>query len=244
MNAPTGPLGPTPLLDPAALAAQDAAAFQNRRPYPWMNPPGLLTDAAYAALHGALPPLELFQGRFGETRKHGQAAHDRYALEYHPTLPVDALWHRLVAEFEGPVYRRFLTHMLGTGRYRLSYHWHYTPAACAVSPHCDAPRKIGSHIFYFNTADDWRPEWGGETVILDDGGRFSRRSAPAFEDFDRAHAGQAMGNVSLLFARRGNSWHGVRAIECPPGALRRVFIVVIEKAGLGVMLRRMTRHAA
>jgi len=38
-----------------------------------------------------------------------------------------------------------------------------------------------------------------------------------------------MGNYSLLFTRRGNSWHGVREISCPPGYYRKVFIVVINE---------------
>jgi len=32
---------------------------------------------------------------------------------------------------------------------------------CAVSPHCDAVRKLATHIFYFNTEADWDPGWGG-----------------------------------------------------------------------------------
>lgn len=234
----------TTLLDEAVLDAQDAGAFQSCRPYPWINPAGVLREPAYEALHAALPPLDLFDERFGEARRHGQRPHDRYALEYRPQLAVHPLWHQFVAELQGPVYRRFLARMIGTARFALSYHWHYTPASRSVSPHCDAPRKLGSHIFYFNTARDWQPDWGGETVILDDEGRFDRRSAPAFEDFARAQTGQAMGNVSLLFTRRGNSWHGVREIRCPPGALRRVFIVVIERGGLAGTLRRWTRRRA
>jgi hypothetical protein len=97
-----------------------------------------------------------------------------------------------------------------------------------VSPHCDARHKIGSHIFYFNTEEDWDPSWGGETLILDDGGRFDRRSAPRFDEFDRVITAPALGNCSLLFARRANSWHGVREIRCPEGAYRKVFIVVLN----------------
>jgi hypothetical protein len=246
MSAPAATAAPpateTALLDAARLRALDAAAFQRIRPYPWLNAAGVLTDAAFAALHAALPPLALFTRHFGEARRHGQQPHDRYALDYDPALPVDPVWHRLVAEFEGHEYRAFLARMLGTAGYRLLYHWHYTPAGCAVSPHCDAPRKLGSHIFYFNTAHDWRADWGGETVILDDAGRFDRRSAPAFEDFAGAWTARAIGNVSLLFTRRGNSWHGVRAIRCPEGALRRVFIVVIERAGLAAAVRRVLRR--
>jgi hypothetical protein len=76
-------------------------------------------------------------------------------------------------------------------------------------------------------------------VILDDGGRFSARSAPAFEDFDAVESSQTLGNRSLLFARNGNSWHGVRELRCPQGTLRKVFIVVIERAALATRLRRL-----
>jgi hypothetical protein len=37
------------------------------------------------------------------------------------------------------------------------------------------------------------------------------------------------GNRSLLFARQGNSWHGVREIRCPEDRMRKVFIVVIDR---------------
>ena len=108
-----------------------------------------------------------------------------------------------------------------------------------MSPHCDSERKLGSHIFYFNTAQDWNPSWGGETLILDDGGRFKRESAPHFDNFERAIPSQALGNYSLLFARKGHSWHGVREIHCPEGYLRKVFIVVINRCTLVDRLRRI-----
>ena len=65
-------------------------------------------------------------------------------------------------------------------------------------------------------------------MILDDEGRFGRRSAPGFGDFERVIASEALGNRSLLFTRNVNSWHGVREIECPEDAMRKVFIVVID----------------
>lgn len=221
----------TPFLDFGTLESLDARQFQQRDPYPWVNPRGALHDAAYDRLQRQLPPLELFSGRFAEKRKFGQASHDRYALEYREGLSLGEDWQGFIDELRGARYLAFLRRMLGTRRLSLSFHWHYTPNGCSVSPHCDARRKLGSHIFYFNTADDWRPEWGGETLILDDGGRFPRDSAPAFEDFASAAPAQALGNHSLLFGRRGNSWHGVKAVSCPDETLRKVFIVVINRAG-------------
>ncbi|MDP6540837.1 MAG: 2OG-Fe(II) oxygenase, partial [Planctomycetota bacterium] len=107
----------------------------------------------------------------------------------------------------------------------------YTPRGASVSPHCDAARKLGSQVFYFNDEATWDPAWGGETCVLDDGGRYSHRSNPDFADFDALETVPATGNQSLLFARRGHSWHGVRELTCPEGELRRVFIMAVESTG-------------
>lgn len=206
----------------------DPVAFRTAKPYPWMNPEGLLTETGYQCLRETLPEVSMFERRFGEQRKYGQKSHDRFALEYHNDLPVPQPWKEFITELQGERYRGFISQLLGTRSFELRFHWHYTPNGCSVSPHCDARRKLGSHIFYFNTAEDWDPAWGGETVILDDRGRFSNRLAPAFADFDQEFGAHALGNRSLIFARKGNSWHGVREIRCPDHCLRKVFIVVFD----------------
>ncbi|TDO07725.1 MULTISPECIES: hypothetical protein [Halomonas] len=215
-------------LDFDALERLDARAFQTQHPYPWINPYGLLTAEGFNALRDTLPEASRFEQVFGKPRRHGQQPHDRLALEYTPDMALSPHWQAFMEELQGPRYRQFMSRMLGSHRFDLQFHWHYTPQSCSVSPHCDAKYKLGSHIFYFNTQDDWRPEWGGQTVVLDDGGRFNYRSAPAFEDFDNQIESTATGNYSFLFTRRGNSWHGVREITSPPGYYRKVFIVVIR----------------
>lgn len=219
----------------------DAERFRAARPYPWLNPEGLLTEAGHRRLLDALPDVSLFQPVFGRPRKHGQQSHDRYSLEWREDLPVSADWRAFIGELQGAGYRAFLRRMIGHDDFDLRFHWHYTPNGCSVSPHCDAPWKLGSHIFYFNTEQDWSPDWGGETLVLDDNGRFSSRSAPAFEDFDRALASESLGNRSLLFIRNGNSWHGVRPIHCPEDRLRKVFIVVINRSTPWYRLRQRLR---
>ncbi|AKS41818.1 2OG-Fe(II) oxygenase [Wenzhouxiangella marina] len=227
------------LLDGEALAAIPTGQFRDAQPYPWLNPEGLLTDEAFDLLRANLPEVEQMKASFGRKRAHGQTPHDRYALEYHPGLDIHPVWHQLIEELNGPVYQNWLARLFATRRFRLSYHWHYAPRGASVSPHCDAKRKLGSHIFYFNTPDEWDERWGGETVVLDDGGRFSRASAPDFDDFDRAWTAKAMGNRSLLFQRQGNSWHGVRRLDCPEGRLRKVFIIVVNADNLAGRLRRL-----
>lgn len=228
-------------LDVKRLEAIDAARFQAIRPYPWLNPEGLLTEAGYERLLRTLPDNALFAARFGEKRQNGQMSHDRLSLDYREDLPIDDAWHGFARELNGEVYRRFLTRMLGRGFFRLDLHWHYTPQGCSVSPHCDSLRKLGSHIFYFNKPGSWDPAWGGETLILDDQGKFPTKSAPAFADFAGSATPEAVGNRSLLFARKAHSWHGVRELRCPEGVYRKVFIVVIEDKALGAVHRAVKR---
>lgn len=226
-------------LDFSALNQLSPRTFQETKPYPWMNPSGLLTDWGYERLVETLPDLSLFEKRFGVKRAHGQHSHDRYTLEYRKELPLSPHWTQFLDELQGEAYSGFLKRLLGIKSLDLHFHWHYTPNGCSVSPHCDAKHKLGSHIFYFNTQENWDPAWGGETVILNDHGRFSRKSAPRFEDFPESLASTAIGNYSLLFQRLDKSWHGVRPVQCPEGHMRKVFIVVINRFSLVDRLQRV-----
>ena len=224
-------------LDWDRLEAEDATAFRAVTPYPWINPAGYLREEGYRALLASIPAPERMEKRFGEVRKFGQQSHDRLALEFAPGMQLSSAWHEFIAELESQRYRRFLCRMLRVSAYTVQYHWHYTPPGASVSPHCDARRKLASHIFYLNDETNWDPRWGGETLILDDAGRLSRRSAPRFEDFVVATRSVGTGNRSLLFARTDRAWHGVEPLRCPDGYYRRVFIVAAQRAPLRARLR-------
>ena len=86
------------------------------------------------------------------------------------------------------------------------------------------------------------PRDDNETVILDDEGRIGADSAPAFEDFAAEYPAETRDNRSLLFGRRGNSWHGVRRITCPENYYRKVFIVVFEDVNPRKMLWKRARR--
>lgn len=229
-------------LDFEQLETIDERSYQAQEPFPWANPEGLLTAEGYARLRANLPDINLFESSFGVARRHAQTAHDRYILEYDANLPVDPAWHAYVGELRSKRYKRIICRLLGERSVALNFHWHYTPRGCAVSPHADSVRKAGSHIFYFNTAADWDPNWGGHTVLLDDAGQLSARSSPSFEDFGREIACEALGNRSLLFTRGAHAWHGVRPIDCPEGKFRKVFIVVINKNRLADRSRRLMQR--
>jgi hypothetical protein len=215
----------------------DVAAFRARKPYPWATTEDLLTPEGFEKLRQNLPDLSLFERRFNESRKGGQLPHDRYSLEYTDDVRVPEPWREFIDELRGKRYRDLMRRLLGGRRVEFRFHWHYTPRSCAVSPHCDAKRELGSHLFYFNTEEDWDPSWGGQTLVLDDGGRFQPRSAPTFDDFERIITVESMDNRSFFFARRDNGWHGVREIRCPEGYLRKVFIVVVNPSTLYYHIR-------
>ena len=215
-------------LDFARLDTLDAEAFRATKPYPWVNPAACLTPGGFRELRATLPAVDQFKQIFGKTRSYGQQSHDRFALEYDESLELAKPWQDFIAELKSDRYAGFLRRMIGRGNLSISFHWHYTPNGCSVSPHCDAMHKLGSHIFYLNTEEDWDQGWGGETLVLDDHGRFDPKSAPKFEDFDSTAASNSLGNYSLLFVRGESSWHGVREIHCPPDRFRKVFIVVIN----------------
>lgn len=240
MNVPTfQSLSSTTYLDFERLQDLDPSAFHAQKPFPWINPKGLLREERYRCLLATLPDLSLFEHSFGKERKHGQYCHDRYTLEYREELKIPQPWQEFIAELRGDDYRTFVRKLFGVRSFDLNFHWHYAPNGCSVSPHCDARRKIGSHIFYLNTADDWDPAWGGETLVLDDKGRFGHAANPTFEDLECVASSQTEGNYSFLFKRTEHSWHGVRPIHCPPDRLRKVFIVVINYVTPAVRLRRL-----
>ena len=224
-------------LDIDKLEAIDATEFRNTRPYPWINPQGLLTDEGFELLLDNMPDVSLFEKKFGYERIAGQKPHDRYSLEYAPDTPVPAPWKEFIQELCGDRYRNKLAELFGARKINMRFHWHYTPNGCSVSPHTDSVREHGSQIFYFNSEKDWEPAWGGDTLVLDDGGRMEFESAPTLADFKNEIAAESLGNHSLIFERTRHSWHAVREIKCPEDRLRRVFIVVTNPENLYRTLR-------
>lgn len=216
-------------LNPEVLNGIDPAEFQATDPYPWANPQYFIRREAYGELLSTVPDISEFRGFFGKQRKHGQASHDRYVLDYERGMQLATPWRDFVEELCSDVYRDFVCRLLNVKQVRFRFHWHFTPDGGEVSPHCDSKGKIGSQIFYLNSEDDWQWDWGGETVILDDKGRLTPENAPAFEEFDAEYPAATRDNRSLIFGRRGNSWHGVRRINCPENYYRKVFIVVFEE---------------
>jgi Rps23 Pro-64 3,4-dihydroxylase Tpa1-like proline 4-hydroxylase len=202
------------------------------KPYPYFNSKGVLTESGFQDLLANMPELEMFEKKFGYERRAGQAPHDRYSLEYTPGMPVAQCWQDFIGELCSDAYRNEIERLLGARKVEFRFHWHYTPSGADVSPHCDARREHGSHLFYFNSTEDWNPAWGGATLLLDDGGRLNYNSAPSLEEFDNIIECKSIGNYSALIKRTDHAWHAVNPIDCPEDRLRRVFIIVVNPDSL------------
>ena len=158
-------------LDHKCIEMIPTETFQRQRPYPWINMHNTLTPEGFERLRETLPNVSLFDRQVGIKRAYGQGSHDRYLLHYQPGLELAEPWRDFVAELNGETYLSFLNRMFGPQRFILTLEWYYAWQGCAVSPHCDAQRKLATHIFYFNTDADWESSWRGTSSFstMEDG---------------------------------------------------------------------------
>ena len=225
------------------LEAVSPAAFQAQRPYPWAEMRDTLTPEGWNTLRETLPDIEQFKMMVGVKRSYGQAPHNRGILHYREGMACAQPWKEFIAELHGPAYESFLRRTLGlkpSQKIILTMEWYYAWQGCSVSPHCDAHRKIATHIFFFATDEDWPREWGGDILILDDEGRFKAHSGPKFDELKVAASLDLRKNGSLLFQRTEHSWHGVLPLQSPrPDVYRKLFIVTVNIPTLQVWWRRL-----
>ena len=230
-------------LNLASLEAASNDTFRNRKPYPWIRMQDTLTPDGWRDLRATLPDISQFRMMIGVKRAFGQAPHNRGLLHYLDGMEVARPWKDFIAELHGPAYDAFLRRMLGfkpRQKYILTMEWYYAWQGCSVSPHCDARRKIATHIFFFANDEDWPREWGGDILILDDEGRYKAHSAPGFNDLKVAASLDLRKNGSLLFERTEHSWHGVRPLNSPdPNIYRKLFIVTVNIPTFQVWWRRV-----
>jgi hypothetical protein len=223
-----------------SLAELSRDGFQKQGPYPWAKIQKTLTDQAFLDLCENMPDVSLFTRDEGVSRAYGQAPHNRHSLHHWYGLQLPKPWLEFLSELQGKDYQSFLCRILGFRSFLLTFEWHYAWQGCSVSPHCDAARKIASHLFYLNRDEDWDAAWGGQTLIFaDDARKFPTHSSPNFDQLRVAASSQPSGNNSLLFQRTPHSWHGVRPLNCPPGKMRRMFKVTVNKMNFQVWWRKV-----
>ena len=217
--------------------------FQAQKPYPWVEMRETLTPGGWEQLRATLPDMSQFRRMVGVKRAYGQAPHNRGILHCREGMEIAELWKAFIAELRGPEYGAFLRRMLRLKPEQqiiLTMEWYYAWQGCSVSPHCDARRKLATHIFFFATDEDWPRDWGGDILILDDEGKYKAHSAPGFEDLKVAASLDLRKNGSLLFQRTEHSWHGVRPLQSPwPDVYRKLFIVTVNIPTFQVWWRRV-----
>lgn len=252
----------TQFLDCAVMREFPTDAFTEQTPFPWFNFSQVLTPEGFDVLLRQFPPLELFEAHVGMERPGDQRPHDRYYLAYehsiydraqksaqgearHGDLPLP--WQGFLEELKTSAeYHAFIERLLGVSPLSARYAWHVGVNGSEVSPHRDADNKIGTHIFYFNTREDWDPAWQGSTLVL--GGKQGAAPNPDFADFTSETASDIRDNHSFLFKNTPDAWHGVRTLTSPEGRYRRLFNVIFQTPdaaeggpaprGLGATLRR------
>ena len=217
--------------------------FTHKQPFPWYNFKSLLTEDTFNSLYAEFPSLDFFEKHEGMARNHGQRPHDRYYLAYEETVytalerqPEKGIIHHeqlsptwqafMDALLTDPSYRQFIRDLLGVSNFTTRYAWHVATAGRSVSPHVDGNSKAGTHIFYFNTSNDWKKEWGGATLVLGD--KDYEGMNPEISNFGRVEAVEVMNNRSFLFKNQPDAWHAVDTISCPPDTHRRIFNVIFE----------------
>lgn len=157
-----------------------------------------------------------------------------------PDLP--APWQAFIEEIRGNTrYHGFIQRALGVSAMTVRFAWHLGFQGSEVSPHRDTDKKLGTHILYFNTTEDWSPEWGGRILVLGD--KQVKRNNPDITDFGSVSSVDICDNRSFLFKNTAEAWHGVDALRCPPQRYRRLFNVIFERVGprpRRTLLQRLT----
>jgi hypothetical protein len=146
---------PTQHLNQERLQVLSPHHFRARQPYPWVAVENSLTPEGFETLRQNLPDVARFTKMVGVKRAYGQGPHDRFLLHYRPLRDLAGPWKEFIAELQSDTYLSFLRRMLGPRKFILTCEWYYASEDRTVSPHCDAARKLATHIFYFNTANDW-----------------------------------------------------------------------------------------
>lgn len=234
-------------LERSAVNGFDASAFLGQSHFPWMSFTGFLQPQAFAELNRTFPGLDAFERHEGLRRSHGQRSHDRFYLAFEESIyhrqgkgdyalqsdrgtissqDLAPPWQAFLQDLRGQPYQSMIRQALGRDDLTMRLAWHLGVSGSEVSPHRDALDKVGTHIFYFNTAEDWDPTWGGSILAL--GGKKVAAMNPDFEDFESEAGTDIRDNRSFLFKNTEAAWHGVRRLTCPPGHYRRLFNVIFE----------------
>lgn len=216
----------------------DINKFKKNAPFPHFNFDGFLEQPYFDELYTKYPPLSLFAKEDPSNRDYGQRPHRRYYMYYEQIKSsglgrielnkLPKIWQEFIGLiYSNKEYQKFIKNCFGCAKLRIRIDWHSTPNGMDVSPHKDSVGKLGTHLFYFNTKENWKEEWGGEILCL--GGLKSEKENPEINEFNIIKKYPILDNKSLLFQRTNKSWHAVDVIKCPEDYYRRLCSIVFLK---------------
>lgn len=230
-------------LNESLLAQFPAKTFSQKKPYPNFLFKQMLNPDAFDLLYREFPDLKLFEKHVGLSRgKSGQRPHNRYYMALDQSIynnhaagsagvaelaDLPQSWQDFLHELQtSKAYHAFLHRLLGVTEFNVRYAWHVGEQGSEVSPHRDSPEKLATHIFYFNTSEDWNLDWGGSILVLD--GKKVPQNNPEISDFKQVERCDIRDNSSFLFQNTKNAWHAVEELTCPEGQMRRLFNLIIQ----------------
>lgn len=224
------------------LKSVDRNVFKNTSPSPRHSFNSLLSDEYFIQLTKTFPSLNLFEKHVGIPRAKGQRSHDRWYLALEKSKygnkelgmkgvvafeELSIYWKNFINEIKfSKSYNKIIKKLLGNVQYNVRFAWHVASVESDISPHVDSRKKAGTHIFYFNTKEDWKEAWGGHTLFL--GGPKHKNLNPEISDFKTVVEIPIIENKSVLFKNTPNAWHGVAPIQCEAGYYRKLFNVIFE----------------
>lgn len=229
--------------------------FYKTKPYPHINPQGLINEKYFKLLRDNDPYIESKSEFRGIRDNEREFIFDFKASERKQKLNgvyFPDIWMEFLDELDSNIYKDFISNLLDVpqNKYYLLFSWSYRHKH-SHNIHPDSEKKLATHLFYFLDETNWDESYGGQTSI------FKKRIIPKkpddkiiknLEDFkdERAFLGMSkkelyfyqfvknpiiMGNRSLLFKRSMKSFHGVFPYDTTlnGGAIRKVFFPVVFK---------------
>lgn len=176
------------------------------KPYPHLNPQGLINDEFFTLLRDNDPAIEKSIPGVLDSPPGGMKIHIKYDQRDGLNLP--EIWKEFLDELEnGKEYKDFVSEFIKRDDWHLEYEWSYLWKH-SLHVHPDSEKKLFTHLFYLLDETNWNEEYGGQTTVFYKH-KFGKKNSKEFEDYKKTWTPRIMGNYSFFFVRSKKSMHGV-----------------------------------
>lgn len=206
-------------LDKLVKEKQD---FHNTKPFPFINANGFLKGFR-TKLIDEYPKLgDMYRGEGNGVVKVYSTDIDRLLNE----INFSQTWIDFMEDLLSREYKQFMADLADVNDFKILFEFAVGQDGYWLGAHPDTPRKKCVNLFYMNDSRDWKPEWGGRTIIMEDySGKKIEKQIPPEQTIAPKIFAENIESDGLIFKRSDYSWHGVETVTCPnPGFNRKVFI--------------------